>query len=63
MTTPIYKSTLGAYIRQIEALSDILAKGREHFAASGIDADAFINERLIEDMNPFSFQILTIFKP
>ena len=60
MTTPIYKATIGAYIRQVEALSEILVKGREHFAANGIDADAFINESLIEDMNPFSFQIRTV---
>lgn len=57
MTTPIYKATIGAYIRQTEALAAIVAKGREHL---GDKADAFINESLCEDMLPFSFQIKAV---
>lgn len=57
MTTPIYKSTIGVMIRQAEALAGVLAAGREHL---GDDADAFINEKLIEDMLPFSFQIRAV---
>lgn len=57
MTTPVYKSTIGVMIRQAEALAGIMATGREHL---GADADAFINERLIEDMLPFSFQIRAV---
>lgn len=57
MTTAIYKSTIGVMIRQAEALQAIVAKGREHL---GDDADAFINERLTEDMLPFSFQIRAV---
>ena len=57
MTTPIYKSTIGVMIRQAEALVGVLAAGREHL---GNDADAFINEKLIEDMLPFSFQIRAV---
>ena len=57
MTTPIYKSTVGVMIRQAEALQAIVAKGREHL---GGDADAFIDERLTEDMLPFSFQIRAV---
>lgn len=57
MTTPIYKATIGAYIRQAEALAAIMAKGREHL---GDKADAFINERLCEDMLPFAFQIKAV---
>lgn len=54
MTTAIYKSTIGVMIRQAEALAAIIAKGREHL---GDEADAFINQRLCDDMLPFSFQI------
>ena len=57
MTTPIYKSTIGVMIRQAEALTGVLAAGREHL---GDEADAFINEKLIEDMLPFSFQIRAV---
>jgi hypothetical protein len=57
MTTPIYKATIGAYIRQTEALAAIMAKGREHL---GDKVDAFINESLCEDMLPFSFQIKSV---
>ncbi|MCR9270587.1 MAG: DUF1993 domain-containing protein [Henriciella sp.] len=57
MTTPIYKSTIGVMIRQAEALTGILTAGREHL---GDGADAFINEKLIEDMLPFSFQIRAV---
>lgn len=54
MTTNLFKSTIGAMLRQSEALRGVLAKGREHL---GADADAFINESLCDDMLPFSFQI------
>ncbi|MEL7112927.1 MAG: DUF1993 domain-containing protein [Pseudomonadota bacterium] len=54
MTTPIYQSTIGVMIRQAEALVGIMSAGREHL---GDEADAFINEKLTEDMLPFSFQI------
>ncbi len=57
MTTPIYKSTIGVMIRQAEALVGIMEAGRAHL---GDDADAFIHERLIEDMLPFSFQIRAV---
>lgn len=57
MTTAIHKSTIGVMIRQAEALQAIVAKGREHL---GDGADAFINESLIEDMLPFSFQIRAV---
>ncbi|MDJ0921366.1 MAG: DUF1993 domain-containing protein [Henriciella sp.] len=57
MTTPLYKSTIGAFIRQAESLAAIMAQGREHL---GADADAFVNERLTEDMLPFSFQIRSV---
>lgn len=57
MTTPIYKSTLGVMIRQADALSGILAQGREHL---GDGADAFVNDCLVEDMLPFSFQIRAV---
>jgi len=57
MTTPLYKSTIGVMIRQAEALVGIMTAGREHL---GDGADAFINEKLIEDMLPFSFQIRAV---
>lgn len=57
MTTPLYQATIGVMIRQAEALSGILAKGRAHL---GDEADAFINQRLCEDMLPFSFQIRSL---
>lgn len=57
MTTPIYKSTIGVMIRQAEALTGIMTAGREHL---GDGADAFINERLTDDMLPFSFQIRAV---
>ncbi|MEL7041427.1 MAG: DUF1993 domain-containing protein [Pseudomonadota bacterium] len=57
MTTPIYKSTIGVMIRQAEALVGIMAAGRAHL---GDGADAFIDEKLIEDMLPFSFQIRAV---
>lgn len=57
MTTPLYKATIGAMIRQAEALQAIMAKGREHL---GAEADGFIHERLCEDMLPFSFQVRSV---
>lgn len=57
MTTPIYKSTIGVMIRQAEALAGILTAGREHL---GDEADTFVNQTLIDDMLPFSFQIRAV---
>ena len=54
MSTELYKSTVGAMLRQTESMRATLAKGREHL---GADADAFIHEALCEDMLPFTFQI------
>jgi len=57
MTTPLYKSTIGVMIRQAEALIGIMAAGRDHL---GDGADAFIHEKLTDDMLPFSFQIRAV---
>lgn len=58
MSTQFYKSTIGAMIRQAEALAAIMTKGREHL---GADADTFINESLCADMLPFTFQIRSVY--
>ena len=57
MTTPIYKSTIGVMIRQAEALAGILTAGREHLDD---EADTFVNQTLVDDMLPFSFQIRAV---
>lgn len=60
MSFSLYDATVAGYIRTLNAISGVMAKGREHYAASGHDVESIPGERLAGDMLPFSFQINSI---
>lgn len=59
MATELYDLTVTPFSRGLRALSAILDKAVAHAAATGVDADAWLSLRLIDDMNPLIKQIQT----
>lgn len=59
MTSPFYNYTLTTFIRGLETLHYILRKGEEHAKENNITLDELLNARIVEDMQPLAFQIVT----
>jgi hypothetical protein len=60
MAISFYDVSVGSYLQILAAVSGFLAKGREHCAKSGIDLKELVETRLIADMLPFRFQIVSV---
>lgn len=59
MATELYDLTVPAFTRGLRALSAILDKAVAHAAETGVDANAWLSLRLIDDMNPLIKQVQT----
>lgn len=59
MATALYDLTVPPFTRGLKALSAILDKAVAHAAATGVDAEAWLSLRLIDDMNPLIKQVQT----
>ena len=57
MAFSLHETTIGTYVQILEASESVLAKGKAHFDAKGVDLDEALEYRLIEDMMPLRFQI------
>lgn len=57
MSTSLYDLTIPIFIRHLESLDTILAKGEAFAAEKGIDPSELLNARLYEDMAPLISQI------
>ena len=57
MTLSMYQASIPVFLRGLENLSAILAKGAAHAETKKIEPAVFINARLAPDMFPFSRQI------
>ena len=57
MTLSMYQASVPVFVRGLENLSAILAKGAQHAEAKKIEPAVFVNARLAPDMFPFSRQI------
>jgi hypothetical protein len=51
---------INLFDRQVGTLDHLLTKGAEFCKAQGLAEDAFLDWRLIEDMQPFRFQAMVI---
>jgi hypothetical protein len=60
MAISLYDVSVASYLQTLGAVSAFLAKGREHCEKSGIDLDEVVETRLIADMLPFRFQIISV---
>src|SRR5262245_31733414 len=57
MTLSMHQASVPVFLRGLENLSAILAKGAAHAEAKKIDPSVFINARLAPDMLPLSRQV------
>ena len=57
MTLSMYQASVPAFLRGLENLSAILAKGAAHAEARKIDPAVFVNARLAPDMLHFARQV------
>ncbi|HEX5376972.1 MAG TPA: DUF1993 domain-containing protein [Phenylobacterium sp.] len=48
------------YGRALDTAAHILAKGGEHAAANGVSESEMLDWRLIDDMQPLSFQVMVV---
>jgi uncharacterized protein len=62
MPISFYDISIGQYLRGLKVLSSILDLAKEHAAAKNIPIDELVEWRLIDDMNPLSFQVQYICK-
>lgn len=58
MTISFYDTSVPVYRQFLRALLGILDKGEKHCAEKSIDPTSMLGARLIDDMQPFSFQIM-----
>jgi hypothetical protein len=60
MATSFYDFSVANYLQTLGAVSGFLAKGREHCLKSGIDLGQVVETKLVADMLPFRFQIVSV---
>ena len=60
MAISLYDATVGTYQQILPAVEGVLDKGRAHCEANGIDLDDVVGMRLIDDMLPFRFQVISV---
>ena len=60
MAISLYDVSVATYLQVLGSVSGFLAKGREHCEKSGIDLKEVVETRLIADMLPFRFQIVSV---
>ncbi len=60
MPVSLYDASVGTYLQILSSVEGVLDKGREHCEANGIDLDEVVEMRLIDDMLPFRFQLISV---
>jgi uncharacterized protein len=60
MAISLYDVSVASYLQILGAVSGFLAKGREHCEKNAIDLAQVVETRLIADMLPFRFQIISV---
>ena len=60
MSFSLYDATVRTYQQILSSTYNFLNKGKTHFESSGTDLVEILDERLIEDMLPLKFQVLSV---
>ena len=60
MPASLYDASVGTYTQILGAVGGVLEKGRAHCEANGIDLGDVVESRLIDDMLPFRFQVISV---
>jgi hypothetical protein len=57
MAISLYELSVPTFLQTVRSVRGFLDRAASHSSTTGIDADAFVDSRLIDDMAPFHFQI------
>ena len=60
MSISLHDATVGSFRQILGATANVLEKGRAHCEASGTPLDDVVQMRLMDDMLPFQFQIVSV---
>ena len=60
MSLSLYDLTVPNYLQTLGAVSGFMEKGAAHCAEQGKDPNDIVNARVIDDMLPFSFQVVSV---
>lgn len=60
MSTTLYDLTVGTYTQIVEAATNVLEKGADHFNENGVPLQEVVDSRLYPDMASFHFQVVCI---
>ncbi len=60
MALSLFEAAVLSFRQTVGGVAGVLAKGRAHFEAVGINPDEVIETRIIEDMLPFRYQVYAV---
>ncbi len=60
MAVSLYEASVERFLQNLEGAAGVLKKGREHFTAAGTDLNEIAQHRFWEDMQPLSFQVVSV---
>ncbi|MFT7220392.1 MAG: hypothetical protein ACI8Z1_002009 [Candidatus Azotimanducaceae bacterium] len=60
MSVSLFDVSAVSYLQVLNAVAGFLDKGRSHFAETDVDLSDIVSFRLIDDMSPFQFQIISV---
>lgn len=60
MAFSLYDASVAHYLQILGAVSGVLDKGLAHFRETGVDPEEIVETRLISDMQPLRFQIVSV---
>ena len=60
MSVSLYDASVGTFLQILGATQRVLAKSRAYFEKEGVALDEVVGSRLIDDMLPLGFQIVSI---
>ena len=60
MAFSLYDATVGTYNQILASVEGVLAKGKAHCEENNIDLNDIVEHRIIDDMLPFRFQVISV---
>ena len=60
MSISLYEATVDNYLQVLKSMEVVLDKGEMFCRENGIDLASIVSTRLIENMNPFQFQVISV---
>jgi uncharacterized protein len=59
MALPLYDFSVKSFLQGLTGVAGFLEKGRAHFTEAGVDLQEVVETRLIDDMRPLRYQIVS----